>query len=122
MVVRKSTPSSAQERPCDVSGELDGDTERDDEVDERDGVEADAPEAHDSHHVEDDEGAGGRHERGRLPGAEQERRDEHDGAESEDQDLDEDGSDVRVLEEDQIVSTRFECIRDRKIQTWSKKT
>lgn len=100
MVVGESSSSSTQERPRDVSGELDGNPERDDEVYERDGVEADAPEAHDSHHVEDDEGAGGRHECGRLPGAEQERRDEHDGAESEDHDLDEDGSDVRVLEED----------------------
>jgi hypothetical protein len=65
MPIRQSSPRRAHERPRDVRAKLDGDPDRDDEVDERDRVQADVPHAHDSEdidrreeHGQDDDGSG----------------------------------------------------------------
>lgn len=52
VIIRQPLPG-AHERPGDVRTEFDGDPERDDEVDEGDGVQADMPVTHDAHDVED---------------------------------------------------------------------
>lgn len=92
-----SNISSSHERPCNVRAELDGDAERDDEIDERDGVEGDVPDTHHAHHIEDGESTRECDDSSSLPRAEEERGDEKDSEEGKGKNLNRDRDDVSVL-------------------------
>lgn len=78
MIERQSSSSSAHERSRDVGAELNGDSERDDQVDEGDGVEADSPNSHHPHDFEDGKSAGEGDDGSCSPRSEEEGSDEKD--------------------------------------------
>lgn len=118
MVERQSSSSSAHEGSRDVRAELDGDSKRDDQVDEGDRVETDSPNSHHPHDFEDGESAGDGDDCSCSPRSEEEGGDEEDGYESEGEDLNGDGDDVGVLEEEMRIKVEFPRVHRRR---WKKR-
>lgn len=97
LLTRRPATSGAHKAPRNVGTELDRDTERDDKVDERDGVEVDAPEAHQPGDVEHGQRARECDDSAGTERVEEGGGDEEDGEKGEREDLEGDADDMGVL-------------------------
>jgi hypothetical protein len=90
-------PGGVHKRPCDMRTKLDADAERDDEIDETDGVEADTPGGRDAHDGDNGECDDTSDDRTCAPGAEHEGSYQQYGREPQAKYFLSDGDDVRIL-------------------------
>lgn len=102
MIESYSSPLGPHECSSNVCTKLYADSDRDDEVYERDGVEVDAPQSHQSHNIDERHQNGEGQDRGRAPRAEEQSGNQEDCHQGKGEHLACRGDNVGVLVEEDV--------------------